>query len=92
MLLTRHGVAIQVGPDGFLQLVVRGRLLEPQAQVALQVLVQLVSWKEKAQVNKRGVIRANGRGVSNIEMLSGAKSVATALTVKKEGSKNGELV
>lgn len=61
MLLTRHGVAIQVGPDGFLQLVVRGRLLEAQAQVALQVLVQLVSWKEQAQVNKRATIRANGR-------------------------------
>lgn len=53
MLLTRHGVAVQVGPDGFLQLVVRGRLLEAQAQVALQVLVQLVSWKQQAQVNKR---------------------------------------
>lgn len=46
-------MAIQVGPDGFLKLVVRGRLLEAQAQVALQVLVQLVSWKEQALVNKR---------------------------------------
>lgn len=65
MLLTRHGVAIQVGPDGFLQLVVRGRLLEPQAQVALQVPVELVSWNEQVQVNKHGVFRAKGRGVSN---------------------------
>lgn len=85
-------MAIQVGPDGFLQLVVGGRLLEAQAQVALQVLVQLVSWKEQAQVNKRGVIRANGRGVSGGEMLSGAKSVAASLTVNEEGSKNGDLV
>lgn len=64
-------MAIQVGSDGFLQLVVRGRLLEPQAQIVLQVLVQLVTWKE--QVNKGGAIRANGRSVPNIEMPSGEK-------------------
>lgn len=45
-------MAIQVGSDGFLQLVVRGGLLEPQAQIVLQVLVQLVTWKEQEQVNK----------------------------------------
>lgn len=68
MVLTRHGVAIQVGSDGFLQLVVRGRLLEPQAQIVLQVLVQLVTWKDqRKQVNKGGVIRANGRSVPNVE-------------------------
>lgn len=63
-------MAIQVGSDGFLQLVVRGGLLEPQAQVALQVLVQLVTCKQQAQVNKGGVIRANGRSAPNTEMPS----------------------
>lgn len=42
-LLTRHSMAVQVGPDDLLQLVVRGRLLEPQAQVVLQVLVEPVT-------------------------------------------------
>lgn len=60
-------MAIQVGPDGFLQLVVRGRLLEPQAQVALQVPVELVSWKEQVQVNKRGIVRAKDRCVSTLQ-------------------------
>ena len=36
-------MAVQVGPDVLLQLMVWGGLLEAQAQVALQVLVQLVS-------------------------------------------------
>lgn len=40
-------MAVQVGSDSFLQLVVRGGLLEPQAQIMLQVLVQLVTWKEQ---------------------------------------------
>lgn len=39
-------MAIQIGPDGLLQLVVGGGLLEPQAQVVLQVLVELVTWKQ----------------------------------------------
>lgn len=73
MLLTRHGVAIQVGSDGFLQLVVRGRLLEPQAQIELQVLVQPVTWKGQDQVNKGGIIRANGHNNTDIEALSGRK-------------------
>lgn len=66
-------MAIQVGSDGFLQIMVRGRLLEPQAQIVLQVLVQPVTWKEQAQVNKGGANRANGRSVPNMEMLSGEK-------------------
>lgn len=54
-LLTRHSMAIQIGSDGFLQLVIGRRLLKPQAEVVLQVLVELVTWKqqaEKTQVNK----------------------------------------
>lgn len=50
-LLTRHGIAIQIGSDDFLQLVVRGRLLKPQAQVVLQVLVELVTWKQQTDRN-----------------------------------------
>ena len=38
-------MAVEVLSDGLLQLVVGGGLLEAQAQVALQVLVQLVSWR-----------------------------------------------
>lgn len=48
-------MAIQVGSDGFLQLVVRGRLLEPQAQIVLQVLVQLVTWKEQVNIEMPSV-------------------------------------
>lgn len=47
-LLTRHSMAIEVGSDGFLQLVIRRRLLKPQAEVVLQVLVELVTWKQQA--------------------------------------------
>ena len=36
-------MAVEVFSDGLLQLVVGGGLLEAQAQVVLQVLVQLVS-------------------------------------------------
>lgn len=49
--LTRHSMAVQIGSDGLLQLVVRGRLLEPQAQVVLQVLVELVTWKQQTRKN-----------------------------------------
>ena len=45
--LTRHGVAVEVLSDGLLQLVVCGGLLEAQAQVVLQVLVQFVSCQEE---------------------------------------------
>lgn len=38
-------MTIQVGSDCLLQFVVRGRLLKPQAQVVLQILVDLVTWK-----------------------------------------------
>lgn len=44
-------MAIQIGSDGFLQLVVRGGLLKPQAQVVLQVLVELVTWKKQEEKN-----------------------------------------
>lgn len=44
-------MAIQIGSDGFLQLVVRGGLLKPQAQVMLQVLVELVTWKKQEEKN-----------------------------------------
>lgn len=40
-------MAIEIGSDCFLQLVVRRRLLEPQAQVVLQVLVEPVTWKRQ---------------------------------------------
>lgn len=39
-------MAIQIGSDGLLQLVIGGRLLKPQAEVLLQVLVELVTWKQ----------------------------------------------
>lgn len=54
-LLTRHSMAIEIGSDCFLQLVVRRRLLEPQTEVALQVLVELVTWKQQ----ERGESRVN---------------------------------
>lgn len=54
MLLTRHSMAIKIGSDCFLQLVVRRRLLKPQAQVVLQVLVELVTWKR----HERGEIKS----------------------------------
>lgn len=44
-------MAIKIGSDGFLQLVVRGGLLKPQAQVVLQVLVELVTWKKQEEKN-----------------------------------------
>ncbi len=44
-------MAIQIGSDGLLQLVVGGRLLKPQAQVVLQVLVELVTWKQQTDKN-----------------------------------------
>lgn len=46
MLLTRHGVAVEVVSDGLLQLVVRRGLLESLAQIVLQVLIQLVSCRQ----------------------------------------------
>lgn len=36
-------MAIQIGSDDLLQLVVGGRLLKPQAEVVLQVLVEPVT-------------------------------------------------
>lgn len=47
LLLTRHSVAIQIGSDDLLQLMVRRSLLKPQAQVVLQILVELVTWKRQ---------------------------------------------
>lgn len=44
-------MAIQIGSDGLLQLVVGGRLLKPQAEVVLQVLVELVTWKQQTYKN-----------------------------------------
>lgn len=41
--LTRHSVTVEVVSDGLLQFVVRRGLLEPLAQILLEVLVQLVS-------------------------------------------------
>lgn len=51
-LLTRHSMAIEVGSDGFLQLVIGRRLLKPQAEVVLEVLVELVTWKQQANKKK----------------------------------------
>ncbi len=44
-------MAIQIGSDDLLQLVVRGRFLKPQAEVMLQVLVELVTWKQQTGKN-----------------------------------------
>lgn len=44
-------MAVQIGSDGLLQLMVGGRLLKPQAQVVLQVLVELVTWKQQTDKN-----------------------------------------
>lgn len=44
-------MAIEIGSDGLLQLVVWGRLLKPQAEVVLQVLVELVTWKRQTDNN-----------------------------------------
>lgn len=46
-------MTIQIGSDGLLQLVVRGRLLKPQAQVVLQVLVELVTWETQTQKKRQ---------------------------------------
>ncbi|KAA8590905.1 hypothetical protein FQN60_001848 [Etheostoma spectabile] len=46
-------MAIQIGSDGLLQLVVGRRLLKPQAQVVLQVLVELVTWKQQTEKKKQ---------------------------------------
>lgn len=45
-LLTRHSVAVQVVPDGLLQLVVRRALLEALAEKVPQVLAQLSSCRK----------------------------------------------
>ena len=42
-------MAIQIGSDDLLQLVVGGRLLKPQAEVVLQVLVEPVTWKYQTE-------------------------------------------
>lgn len=47
VLLTRHGMSVEIGSDGLLQLMIWRGLLKPQAQVVLQVLVQLVTWRQK---------------------------------------------
>lgn len=44
-------MAIQISSDGFLQLMIGGRLLKPQAEVVLQVLVELVTWKQQENKN-----------------------------------------
>lgn len=44
-------MAIQISSDGFLKLVIGGRLLKPQAEVVLQVLVELVTWKKQENKN-----------------------------------------
>lgn len=44
-------MAIEIGSDGFLQLVIGRRLLKPQAEVVLEVLVELVTWKQQANKN-----------------------------------------
>lgn len=48
-LLTRHSVAVQVVPDGLLQLVVRGALLEALAEKVPQVLAQLSSCRKRVK-------------------------------------------
>lgn len=63
--LTRHSMAIEIGSDCFLQLVVRRRLLKPQAQVVLQVLVELVTWKE----HERGEIESTHFNVTQQQNL-----------------------
>ena len=50
-ILTRHSMAVQIGSDDFLQLVIWGRFLKPQAEVVLQVLVELVTWKKGSREN-----------------------------------------
>lgn len=57
-VLTRHGMAVQVIANSLLKFVVWGRLLEPLAQVAFQILVELVSCrpKHKQQCYKHTVI------------------------------------
>lgn len=58
-------MAIEIGSDCFLQLVVRRRLLKPQAQVVLQVLVELVTWKEQ----ERGEIESTHFNVTQQQNL-----------------------
>lgn len=46
-------MAIQIGSDDLLQLVVGGRLLKPQAEVVLQVLVEPVTWKYQTERKRK---------------------------------------
>lgn len=66
-LLTRHGVAVQVVPDGLLQLVVRRALLEALAEKVPQVLAQLSSCRKRVKQTEHqppasAEPRAVGRG------------------------------
>lgn len=58
-------MAIQIGPDDLLQFMVGRRFLKPQAQVVLQVLVELVTWenrqRERAEVKKQCQKPGDGR-------------------------------
>lgn len=46
-------MAVEIGADDLLQLVVRGGLLKPQAQVVLQVFGELVTWEEQVETCRR---------------------------------------
>lgn len=58
-------MAVKIGSDCFLQLVVRRRLLKPQAQVVLQVLVELVTWKR----HERGEIESTYMNITQPQNL-----------------------
>lgn len=64
-------MAIKIGSDCLLQLVVRRRLLEPQAQVVLQVLGELVTWKQHdSRESSQLISTQHNRQTSSADALS----------------------